>query len=168
MKLIRCLIAVLMLTPVVAFAEMKGDANFEKMGKMGGPKMGAMSCGQMCDYSKFKKELGLTDDQTKQIKDLCTGCMKADVKREADIKIARIDMMGLMKNDTPDFAGIKEKEKQVAALELEGKLAMIDCREKCYNVLTKEQQSKLPSLMKEKMEKMKGMKKEGMKNCDMK
>lgn len=167
MKLMRCLAVVLMLAPAAVFAEMRcGDCDKGGMEKMGGMKMGQMREGMQAgmDYAQFKKELNLTDDQVKQLQSIRTECAKAQVKREADIKVARIDMTGLMKKDTPDFAGIREKEKQVSALELEGKLAMVDCREKSYNVLTKEQQAKLPALMKEKMEKRMEMRKEdGMK-----
>ena len=170
MKMFRCLFALVLFVPAMAFAEMGNDKkpmeNCPMMQGRGGMadrssrQMDGMECKEMGQYLKNKKELGLTEDQVKQLESIKTDCMKAQVKREADIKLARIDMMDLMKKESPDFAGMKEKIKQVDALELDGKLAMIDTKEKAYNVLTADQQKKLPELMKEKWEGRKMMKKD--------
>lgn len=161
MKMFRCLLVLALLVPVTAFAEMGGDMKdcpmmdgkggmpSGKMAKMHGGMKGGADCKELGMYIKMKKELGLTDAQVTRLKAIKTERMKAQVKTEADMKLARIDMMDKMGNDTPDFAAMREKIKQVNALELGSKLAMVDAREKAYAVLTPDQQKKLPELMKE-------------------
>ena len=76
------------------------------------------------------------------------------------LNITRINcMMDMMKKQPPDFDGLKEKIKTVDTLELNSKLAGIDARQKAYNLLTPDQQKKLPDLMKAKWEHRKTMKK---------
>ena len=162
MKVFRCLLAAVLLMPVFALVQADQKKGNE-CNMRGGHDRESMEIG---GYASMKKDLNLTDDQVKQLNALKSDFMKANVKSEADIKLARIDMMDLMKKQPPDFDGMKEKVKAIDTLELNQKLAGIDARQKGYNLLTPDQQKMLPGLMKAKWGHRKDMKKEDKKEKD--
>jgi Spy/CpxP family protein refolding chaperone len=101
---------------------------------------------------EMKKDLGLTEEQDRQVEGVKLEFLKGQVKRQADIKVARLEMMELAKKVPADFAALREKVKQVGAIELDSKLAGIDALEKAYRTLTPEQQKKVPELMRARWE----------------
>ncbi|MFA5780474.1 MAG: Spy/CpxP family protein refolding chaperone [Elusimicrobiota bacterium] len=110
-------------------------------------------------YLKIRQELNLTDEQVKTLEKIRNDFKRDAIKRQADMKLARLDLQETMRQEKPDFASSRAKIKQISELQLATKLAMIDAMEKGYNTLTKEQQDKLLQLKKERKENWKKNKK---------
>ncbi|HAX61572.1 MAG TPA: hypothetical protein DCX95_03295 [Elusimicrobia bacterium] len=108
--------------------------------------------GNVREYLNIREELNLTDEQVKALEKIRTDYRRDAIQRQADVKLARMDLREILRQDKPDYAAAKSKTKQVSELQLASKLAMIDAMEKGYNVLTKAQQEKLPQLKKERRE----------------
>ncbi len=113
------------------------------------------------EYMLPGKELNLTEEQKKSMENIGLENRKFRVKKEADINLARIDLAEIFRSDKPDFEAARTKVKEISGMQLEMKLRMIDTREKMFNLLTKEQQDKLPKIKAARREKhMEGMRKE--------
>jgi len=102
--------------------------------------------GDMGEYVLPVNELNLTDEQKKNLEDIGLENRKFRIKREADIKLARIDLAEILRSDKPNFEAARAKVKEISGMQLELKLSTINTREKMFNVLTKEQQEKLPKI----------------------
>jgi len=100
-------------------------------------------------YLNSRQELNLTDEQVKTLEKIRSDFKRDAIKRQADMKLARMDLQETMRREKPDFASTRAKIKQISELQLAAKLVMIDTMEKGYNVLTKEQKDELPKLKKE-------------------
>jgi Spy/CpxP family protein refolding chaperone len=92
----------------------------------------------------------LTSDQVKALEKIRNDYKRDAIKKQADMKIARMDLGQLIRQEKPDFAAAREKIKQISALQLDSKLAMVNAMEQGYNTLTAEQQAKLSQLRKDK------------------
>lgn len=103
-------------------------------------------------YLKIRQELNLTDEQVKTLEKIRNDFKRDAIKRQADMKLARMDLQETMRKERPDFASSRAKIKQISELQLATKLAMIDAMEKGFNTLTPEQQNKLSQLKKERKE----------------
>ena len=103
-------------------------------------------------YLKSRQELNLTDEQVKTLEKIRNDFKRDAIKRQADTKLARMDLQETMRKEKPDFTSSRVKIKQISELQLATKLAMIDAMEKGFNTLTKEQQDKLLQLKKERKE----------------
>lgn len=149
------MVVCLMLGTVPVFAEMTcpmdGMKDKPKDGMMFGKgmkgkkgKKGKEDCGlsNVERYLKLKEELELTDEQVKMLEKIKLDYEKDNIKREADIKIIRLDLIEDFCKDKPDFDAARAKVKKIFALYLESKLVTIDAREKGYNVLTEGQKEK--------------------------
>ena len=99
--------------------------------------------GNVKRYLNFRQELNLTDEQVKTLEKIRNDFKRDAIKRQADTKLAHMDLRGIIKQDKPDFSAAKAKIKQISELQLASKLAMIDAMEKGFNTLTSEQQNKL-------------------------
>jgi len=136
--------------PQPQFAEKsRGEEMKHEMGKGSGPHE---DVGNIERYLDLHQELNLTPEQTKTLEKIRYDYKKDAIKREADMKILRLDLMEIIRQKSQDFSAAREKVKQISAQQLDSKLAMIDAMEKGYNTLTKEQQDKLLKLRKERKE----------------
>ena len=117
----------------------------EMMGKMCG-KMGGMEEGMGCCKKEFflccKEELNLTDDQVKALKTIKTNFMKEDIQKEADLKIAHMELQDLLQADKLDLPSVEKKIKAVSNMQADKKIAHIKAFEKAKEVLTPEQLKK--------------------------
>ncbi|MEW6558319.1 MAG: Spy/CpxP family protein refolding chaperone [Elusimicrobiota bacterium] len=162
-RFLGLLVEMLVLGTAFVFAEMPREQGTGGMGGIGQGKEMKHKMGRGADrdedvgnikrYLNFKQELNLTDEQVKALEQIRLDYRRDAIKRQADTKLARLDLREIMQQDKPDFAAAKSKIKQISELQLASKLAMIDAMEKGYNILTKEQQDKLPQLKKERKEK---------------
>ncbi len=147
------LVGFLMLGTGFVFAEMPGEKGMgrdkEMRHEMGEKGEKEEDVGNVKRYLNSRQELNLTDDQVKTLEKIRNDFKRDAIKRQADIKLARMDLREIIRQDKPDFTAAKSKTKQISELQLASKLAMIDAMEKGYNVLTKEQQEKLPQLRNE-------------------
>ncbi|HBU69930.1 MAG TPA: hypothetical protein DEE98_06045 [Elusimicrobia bacterium] len=151
-KYLLVVLGVVLMSGAYVFGDC-GMPDCKMKGGMGGEGMHGKMMGGMDDdlrYAgkavKFKKELNLSKEQEASIEQIRSDYKKAAIQKQADIKVAQLEVTEAMKSDTPDFNAAKEKAKKLYALKLEQKTAMIDAHQKVFNVLTKEQQQKLSEL----------------------
>lgn len=153
------LVGFLMLGTGFVFSEMpceKGHGNDKEMkhekGMMRENGSRDEDVGNVKRYLNSRQELNLTDDQVKTLEKIRNDFKRDAIKRQADMKLARMDLQETMRKEKPNFASSRAKIKQISELQLATKLAMIDAMEKGFNTLTSEQQDKLPQLKKERKE----------------
>lgn len=148
------LVGFLMLGTGFVFSEMpreKGTGQGKEMKhEMGQRGEKEEDVGNVKTYLNFRQELNLTDEQVKMLEKIRMDYKRDAIKKQANVKLARLDLRETMKQDKPDFAAARAKIKQISTLQLETKLAMIDAMEKGFNTLTTEQQEKLLQFKKEK------------------
>jgi len=97
----------------------------------------------MLDHAR---ELGLTPDQERKLRDLRTEFAKESVRRTADIRVAEIELASLLEQDRWDLTKIEPKVKQIAALQGDLRLARIKTLAAGREVLTAEQVEKLKQI----------------------
>jgi len=85
------------------------------------------------------ERLNLTDEQKTQMHQLRINHQKQQVKTQASVKLARIELRELMVADSPDRSAIEKKTKEISDIQYQAKLEMIDHLFKVRAILTPEQ-----------------------------
>jgi Spy/CpxP family protein refolding chaperone len=99
-------------------------------------------------YLKFSDKLGLSKEQVSKLRTIKTDFEKLVITKEADVKIAFVDIRIAHMQDKPDFTMIRQKAQEINKIMLDVSMARIDAMEKAYNVLTDQQRAKLPEIRK--------------------
>jgi Spy/CpxP family protein refolding chaperone len=94
----------------------------------------------------LKAELGLSDEQAKQLKEIFSQSTKAGIKQRADLRIAEIDLQELLEADPVDMAQVEGKLKGIEGLRTTLRLSLIKAHEQAKGILTPEQRQKLERL----------------------
>jgi len=156
-KYFAVLAGLLLLGITVSFCEMGSnpEKNLRKEGMMGQkPDVSERTDeDEAGGYMLPMKELNLSEEQKKAVENITLEQKRFKVKKEAEIKLARIDLAEILRADKPDFAAAKQKIRDISVMQTDLKLSAIDTREKIFNTLTKEQQDKLPKIKAERREK---------------
>ena len=104
---------------------------------------------------RHQKELALTPAQAGTLRQLGTDARREDIKRQADRRLAELDLRTLMApdpadpNKARDMARIETKVREIERLRADGRLAQIRSLEQSRQVLTPEQREKLRGLLTE-------------------
>ena len=115
---------------------------------------GMRGCGMMdgdhgmgCCKKEFflccRKELELTDKQVTDLKSIKMDFQKGKIRKEADLKIAQLELKSLMHDDDAPIKDIESKMKAAANLKTEMKLSHIKAYRKAKALLTTEQVEKM-------------------------
>jgi Spy/CpxP family protein refolding chaperone len=102
---------------------------------------------------RHQKDLGLSTTQVDSLRKLNVDARRDAIKREADLKLARVDLGTLMMPDPADpnkprdMARVEAKVRDIEKLRADGKIAQIRAMEQSRQVLTPEQREKLRSLL---------------------
>jgi Spy/CpxP family protein refolding chaperone len=94
----------------------------------------------------LQSELGLSDEQAAQIRRLVTDARKAEIRRRADMQIARIELEDMLSAPTVDEAAIAAHAKALGDMEAATLRARIESRLAVRRVLTAEQYQKMQQL----------------------
>jgi Spy/CpxP family protein refolding chaperone len=94
----------------------------------------------------LKAELGLSDDQTKQLKPIVLQAIKTEIKQRADLQIAEIELGELLAADPVDMAQVEAQLKSLEGLRTTRRLTLIKTHEQAKALLTPEQRQKLEQL----------------------
>lgn len=127
-------------------------------GMMGGGMMGQMMGGMMGhDLTWYHHgvflilqnadKIGLTDEQRKQVEDIQQKHTKENIKLDAELKLATIDMNKLMQLHEAEPSKIKDAIKKVKAIETEMKSLRIDAFSEAKKILNDKQKKTLMMLM---------------------
>lgn len=91
------------------------------------------------------EQLDLTDAQKDQIRDLRTKHQKEMIQRQADVKVARLELRELIR-DAADRATINSKVEQIGDMQTEIKKAHVGHRLDVRDLLTPEQREKFDDM----------------------
>lgn len=108
-----------------------------------------------------RERLGLSESQEQQLKELRLQHKRDAVRRQADLKIARLDLQELMSAPTLDERAITAKVKQLGALQSAAFEARMQARLEAQRLLTPEQRQKMRDMRQHRGDKMKGRRFEG-------
>ena len=162
MKRFRFVFILAVLT--VSLAAFNANAEMDK--GMNGGKMGEMHHHGMnhdwqCEgmhhghhFMHMLHKLGLDEKQSAEIKSIFSTMEKDRVKKDAEIKVAKIEVKEMLENDPVDMNMVEAKIKQAAELKVEAVMMHIKGMEDVKAKLTPEQRKKLTDMMHRGMEHM--------------
>jgi Spy/CpxP family protein refolding chaperone len=102
---------------------------------------------------RHRQELALTPAQVDNLRKLGTDAQREAIKRQADHRLAELDLRTLMMPDAADpnkprdLARIETKVREIEKLRADGRVARIRTMEQSRQVLTPEQREKLRTLL---------------------
>ena len=102
-----------------------------------------MGCCQKGFFLGLEDELELTDKQVQDLQSIKMEFMKGKFRAEADLKIAQMELKGLMQDDNASLKDIETKMNAVAKLRTDMKLSHIKAIRQAKALLTPEQKEKL-------------------------
>jgi len=105
---------------------------------------------------KQGKEIGLTPEQVGKLKTMQLDLSRAQVRAEADIKVATLELHALVEDEKADSAAIQAKVDQLKRAEGSLLFTAIKSKRDAMAILTPEQREKEHALRDKMMEKMKG------------
>jgi len=97
-------------------------------------------------FWKLLVGLGLDDKQKEAVKAIRSKMEKENVKKKADLQLARIDLRDLLGRDEVDIKSVETTLKKMASLQSDIRLDHIKAIQDIKALLTPEQRSKLKEL----------------------
>jgi Spy/CpxP family protein refolding chaperone len=92
-------------------------------------------------------ELGLSPDQVGRLETLRGDFARDAIRRDADIRIAELDLARLLEQEPLDFPKVETKVREVAQLRADLRIARLRTIEQGKAVLTPEQRTRLQSML---------------------
>ena len=89
------------------------------------------------------KEMGLTEDQIKKLKDIQLNLDRTRIHSEADIQVAEREARALMDHDAADLSAIESKLRESADKQVSLRMAALQARKDAMAVLTPEQSKRV-------------------------
>lgn len=111
---------------------------------------------------RHRQELALTPAQVDSLRKLGTDAQRDAIKRQADRRLAEVDLRALMMPDPADankprdLSKIEAKVREIEKLRADGRVAQIRTMEQSRQVLTPEQREKLRTLLAERWQQRRG------------
>ena len=97
----------------------------------------------------YRLELGLSPAQVQELERLRADFQREAIKRDADLKVAEMDLAALLKADSADMAKVEAKAREIERLRADLRLGRIRAIEQGKAMLTAEQRAKLGTLLAE-------------------
>ena len=95
----------------------------------------------------WRQELGLSAAQIERLERLRAEFQRDAIRRDADLRVAEMDLAALLRTDTVDLAAAEAKVREIERLRAETRLARIRAIEEGKMQLTVEQRAKLRTLL---------------------
>jgi len=92
------------------------------------------------------EDLALTEEQTKSIRDTQRNHRRNDIRRDADIEIAELELDEMMEADVPDLDTIEAHMRQIADLQVDERMASLRMDRAVRDTLSAEQIEQLDEL----------------------
>jgi len=109
-----------------------------------------MAAGNIRNLINHEDELGLTDKQTAALKSLKSSLEKESIMKQAELRVAEIDLDDLLSRDKVNMSSVESKLKQIQALQTEIELSQIKAQLKARGLLSSEQRKAWKSLKRSK------------------
>jgi Spy/CpxP family protein refolding chaperone len=121
------------------------------MGSMGGP-MGRMMGDPferplITIMLHHRTELGLSADQVSRLETLRSDFTREAIRRDADIRIAELDLTSLLEQDPADLSKVEAKVREAAQLRADLRIARLRAIEQGKALLTPEQRTRLQTML---------------------
>ncbi|HET7875235.1 MAG TPA: hypothetical protein VFN71_06895 [Methylomirabilota bacterium] len=97
----------------------------------------------------WRHELGLTPVQVEALERLRADFQREAIRRDADLRLAEMDLAGILRTEPVDMAKAETKVREIERLRAETRLARIRTIEQGKAQLTSEQRSRLAQLLAE-------------------
>jgi len=94
-----------------------------------------------------RSELGLSPEQVGRLETLRGDFTREAIRRDADIRIAELDLAALLEQDPLELAKVETKVREVAQLRADLRIARLRTIEQGKAVLTPEQRSRLQTVL---------------------
>jgi Spy/CpxP family protein refolding chaperone len=94
-----------------------------------------------------RTDLGLSDEQVRRLEQLRGDFTRETIRREADLRIAEMDLAQLLAREPLDLPQAEAKIRETAQLRTDLRIARLKTIEQGKAVLTAEQRGKLASLL---------------------
>lgn len=94
-----------------------------------------------------REKLGLSADQVKHLEQLRDNFQKESIRKEADLRVAEMDLNSLLEAQPVDMAKVEAKIREIERLRADIRLARIRAIEKGKDQLTADQRKKLQDLL---------------------
>jgi Spy/CpxP family protein refolding chaperone len=101
----------------------------------------------LLDNDHVKSQLGLTDQQANQLRQIVVGAEKSSIKTRADMAVREIELRELLRSDNPDRETVLKKVQEISNLRGEMMKQHIEALLAAKSVLTPEQQKKIRSFI---------------------
>lgn len=95
---------------------------------------------------RFKEGMSLTEDQTQQLHTLKTAYQKTRVKMKADVKLARIELHEILRNENSNLSDIEAQFNTMHTMKTKLYMASIKTKREAKAVLSPEQQSRMDKI----------------------
>ena len=93
------------------------------------------------------RHLGLNGKQKAEVESIMTAHMKDVIKKQADLKIAELDLKSILSKDPIDMKAAESKLKDIEAMKTALFLSHLTVHQDTKSVLTPEQQKKMKEMM---------------------
>lgn len=131
-------------------------------GKMGGMGQGGMECGMGCGpcceqlnqlgcpcyLIGMAEELELSEEQVANLKAICAEHKKDVIRKQAEVKIAEMELKELVAMPNADLTKVKAKITEIGSMRQSMCLTQLATIEKAHKVLTAEQMKKFKEMKK--------------------
>jgi len=97
-------------------------------------------------YLEFREELDLSDRQISDLESIVSSLRKAEIRAEANLRIAEVELDELLRAEKADLSKVKPKLEEIAKLQAELKFLHIKAEEDAKKILTEEQLRKFGTL----------------------
>ena len=92
------------------------------------------------------EELGLSDDQEEQVRQLQRENRRTEIRRNADTQIAEMDLEELMSIESSDLNSIEQKMREIANYQVDARMARLRLDRGVEAILTAEQRDALEEM----------------------
>jgi Spy/CpxP family protein refolding chaperone len=127
--------------------EFMAGGGFSGMGGFHGRAHMARKLLAMLDNPRFKQSLGLTDEQSGQLRKIIVDGEKSAIKARADLAVRGIELRELLRADHPDREAVMKKADDISALRAQMMKQHLDSLLAAKSVLTPEQQARIRSFL---------------------
>jgi Spy/CpxP family protein refolding chaperone len=98
---------------------------------------------------RHREKLGLTAIQVKSLEQLRNDFQKESIRKDADLRVAEMDLNGLLGGEKIDMPKVEAKVREIERLRTDLRLARIRTIQKGIDLLTADQRKKLQDLLAE-------------------
>jgi DNA gyrase/topoisomerase IV subunit A len=98
---------------------------------------------------RHREKLGLSDDQVRRLEQLRTDFGKESIRKEADLRVAEMDLDALLDAPNVDLGKVEAKVREIEKTRADLRLARIRTIEKAKELLTPDQRKKLQEILTE-------------------